>query len=165
MSAAGSATDRAKHSTPAFDVLDRATGIASGVLDELRAPLHEMVATLRALPAAVASELARQPIGMLALDIVEIGRRFVDTVTAECSDDAPPADGTGGSAHRVMVVAGINSSGLAGDRGPTVDLDVAALGYHRAEGEVRYYSYAADGGRVPRERHATEPGCRRAPAR
>ena len=59
----------------------------------------------------LAAELARTPIGMLALDLVEIGRRFVDTVTAECSDDAPDADGTGGSAHRVMVVAGINSSG------------------------------------------------------
>lgn len=127
-------------------VLDTVTGIASGVLDGLRAPLRETIAMLRALPAAVASQLSRTPMGMLALDIVEIGRRFVDTVTAECSDDAPPADGTGGSAHRVMVVAGINSSGLAGDRGPTDALDVGALGYHRVEGEVRYYSYAADGG-------------------
>ena len=86
------------------------------------------------------------PLGILAVDIVEIGRRFVDTVTAECSDDAPPADGSGGSAHRVMVVAGINSAGLAGDRGPTSKLDVGALGYRRTDGEVRYYSYAADGG-------------------
>ena len=65
----------------------------------------------------------------------------------------PAADGTGGSAHRVMVVAGINSSGAAWDRGPTVDLDVDALGYHAAEGEVRYFSYAADGGRYTQGRH------------
>jgi hypothetical protein len=45
-----------------------------------------------------------------------------------------------------MVVAGINSEGLAGSDGPTVDLDVRALGYHVDEGEVRYFSYAADGG-------------------
>ena len=45
-----------------------------------------------------------------------------------------------------MVVAGINSAGLAGDRGPTSKLDVGALGYRRTDGEVRYYSYAADGG-------------------
>jgi hypothetical protein len=45
-----------------------------------------------------------------------------------------------------MVVAGINSSGPAWDRGPTVGLDVAALGYHLDEGEVRWFSYAADGG-------------------
>jgi hypothetical protein len=129
-----------------LDVLDTATDVASVVLDQLRAPLRETLTMLRELPAEFATEVARTPIGMLALDIVEIGRRFVDTVTAECSDDAPPADGTGGSAHRVMVVAGINSSGLAGDRGPTVELDVGALGYRRADGEVRYYSYAADGG-------------------
>jgi hypothetical protein len=129
-----------------LDVLDSVTGVAGDVLDELRAPLRETLAMLRALPADFASEVARTPIGMLALDIVEIGRRFVGTVTADCSDDAPPADGSGGSTHRVMVVAGINSSGLAGDRGPTVGLDVGALGYHRGEGEVRYYSYAADGG-------------------
>jgi triacylglycerol esterase/lipase EstA (alpha/beta hydrolase family) len=45
-----------------------------------------------------------------------------------------------------MVVAGINSEGAAGERGPTSRLDVEALGYHQAEGEVRYFSYAPDGG-------------------
>jgi hypothetical protein len=82
----------------------------------------------------------------LALDVVAIGRRFVDVTTADCSDDSPAADGTGGSTHRVMVVAGINSSGAAGARGPTVALDVEALGYRPDDGEVRYFSYAADGG-------------------
>ena len=102
---------------------------------------------MRSLSGALAAERRRaRPPGRLALDVVAIGRRFADTVTAECSDDAPDADGTGGSAHRVMVVAGINSSGAAWDRGPTVALDVEALGYQPAEGEVRYYSYAADGG-------------------
>jgi hypothetical protein len=50
-----------------------------------------------------------------------------------------------------MVVAGINSSGAAWDRGPTVDLDVDALGYHPDEGEIRYFSYADDGGRYTKE--------------
>jgi hypothetical protein len=50
-----------------------------------------------------------------------------------------------------MVVAGINSSGAAWDRGPTVDLNVDALGYHQAEGEVRYFSYADDGGRYTKD--------------
>ena len=44
-----------------------------------------------------------------------------------------------------MVVAGINSSGGAWDS-PTVGIDVKALGYYRDEGEIRYFSYAADGG-------------------
>jgi triacylglycerol esterase/lipase EstA (alpha/beta hydrolase family) len=43
-----------------------------------------------------------------------------------------------------MVVAGISSAGRAGDRGPTVGLDVHALGYQA--GEVHYFSYASDGG-------------------
>jgi hypothetical protein len=79
------------------------------------------------------------------VDLVEMGRRFVDTVTADCDDNAPAADGTGGSGHRVMVVAGINSAGSAWDS-PTVGVDVKALGYYRSEGEIRYFSYAADGG-------------------
>ena len=130
------------------------TDLADDVLDGLRVPLARRRSTRCARsPARSRPQLARTPAGMLALDVVEIGRRFVDTVTAECSDDAPDADGTGGSAHRVMVVAGINSAGAAWDRGPTVELDVEALGYQRDEGEVRYYSYAADGGPYDRRRH------------
>jgi hypothetical protein len=126
--------------------LDAVTGLADGAIAGLREPLGAVLDELRELPAALAAQLARTPPGMLALDLVEIGRRFADTMFAECSDDAPAADGTGGSAHRVMVVGGIDSHGAAGARGPTVGLDVDALGYHRDEGEVRYFSYAADGG-------------------
>jgi hypothetical protein len=53
--------------------------------------------------------------------------------------------------HRVMIVAGINSSGRAGADGPTLGLDASALGYHPDEGEVRWFSYADGGG-------AYEPG-------
>lgn len=126
--------------------LDGVTNVASDVLDRLRGPLHATVEMLRTLPATAADAFARTPVGQFALDVVAMGRRFANAVFGNCRDDAPDADGTGGSTHRVMVVAGINSSGLAGDRGATVGLDVAALGYHPDEGEVRYYSYAADGG-------------------
>ena len=126
--------------------VQKVTGMAAAALDDLRGPLHETLSALRKLSDEAASAVARTPMGAMVLDLVEIGRRFYDTVTAECSDDAPPADGTGGSGHRVMVVAGINSSGPAGDRGSTVDLDVTSLGYHADEGEVRYFSYARDGG-------------------
>lgn len=137
---AGSAVDAG------VDFLDATTDLASGALDELRGAAHDAVAAMRSLAALAARAVARTPAGQVALDLVAIGRRFADTVGAECSD-APEADGTGGSAHRVMVVAGINSSGAAWDRGPTVGLDVDALGYHADEGEVRYFSYAGDGGR------------------
>ncbi len=126
--------------------LDSATAMSSTVLDGLRGSLRVAVTSMQSLSAALAAAVARTPAGTLALDVVAIGRRFADTVTAECSDDAPPADGTGGDAHRVMVVAGINSAGAAGDRGPTVGLDVQALGYDADDGEIRYFSYAADGG-------------------
>lgn len=136
---AGSAVDAG------VDFVDVTTDLASGALDELRGAAHDAVAAMRSLAALAARAVARTPAGQVALDLVAIGRRFADTVGAECSD-APEADGTGGSAHRVMVVAGINSSGAAWDRGPTVGLDVDALGYHADEGEVRYFSYAGDGG-------------------
>jgi hypothetical protein len=137
---AGDAVDAGVH------FLDATTDLADDALDGLRATALDTVGELRDLAPVAAGLLAKTPAGQVALDLVAIGRRFAHSVTAECSD-APAADGTGGSAHRVMVVAGINSSGAAWDRGPTVDLDVDALGYHQDEGEVRYFSYADDGGR------------------
>jgi murein DD-endopeptidase MepM/ murein hydrolase activator NlpD len=122
------------------------TGVAGAVLDRIRVPVVATIGLLRAVPGAVARALAATPLGGVVLDLVEIGRRFYDTVTADCNDNAHAADGSGGSRHRVMVVAGINSSGAAGERGPTVGLDVKALGYEPDAGEVRYFSYAADGG-------------------
>jgi hypothetical protein len=126
--------------------LDATTGLASDALTGLRATAHAAVASMRTLSDELARAAAATPAGGMALDLVNIGRRFAGTVTADCSDDAPDANGTGGSAHRVMVVAGINSGGAAWDREPTVALDVQGLGYHVDEGEVRYFSYAADGG-------------------
>jgi hypothetical protein len=129
-----------------LDALHSLTGLGHDTLGALRAPALSVLRSIRSAAAETASILARTPAGHVALDLVEMGRRFVDGIDRECSTDAPPADGTGGSMHRAMVVAGISSAGAAGDRGPTVDLDVAALGYHEAEGEVRWFSYAADGG-------------------
>lgn len=59
-----------------------------------------------------------------------------------CDSHAPPADGTGGSDHRVMIVAGLDSSITDGGRSSPLPAD--ALGYET--GEVSYYSYARDGG-------------------
>src|SRR5262245_33749773 len=97
--------------------LDAVTNTASSVLESLRDPLEDMAQRLREVPAQIAASLARTPMGTLVLDVVAMGRRFVDAAFAECTDDAPEADGSGGSTHRVMVVAGIDSSGAAGDRG------------------------------------------------
>jgi murein DD-endopeptidase MepM/ murein hydrolase activator NlpD len=128
-----------------IDFLDASTDLAGDALDQLRTSAQHAVGTMQSLAATAAGALAHTPAGQVALDLVAIGRRFAHTLSVDCSD-APAADGTGGSTHRLMVVAGINSSGEAWDRGPTVDLDVDALGYHAGEGEIRYFSYAGDGG-------------------
>jgi len=60
----------------------------------------------------------------------------------DCSGTSAPADGSGGSGHLLMAVAGINSA--TEDYGATFDLDTNALGYQ--SNEVGYYSYAADHG-------------------
>ncbi len=59
-----------------------------------------------------------------------------------CQEHAPPANGEGGSEHRVMVVAGIESS--SGPNHAPSALPVDELGY--TPDEVSYFSYAADGG-------------------
>jgi len=59
-----------------------------------------------------------------------------------CDAHAPAADGTGGSDHRVMIVAGIESSITNG--GASSALPADKLGYQSSE--VFYYSYARNGG-------------------
>jgi hypothetical protein len=55
-----------------------------------------------------------------------------------CDPHAPSANGEGGSGHRVMVVAGIESSMTAGT--PPLALPVTRLGYR--PDEITYFSYA-----------------------
>lgn len=62
---------------------------------------------------------------------------------ADCVTDTAPPPGGGGSGHTVMAVAGINSS-TDPKTGATFALDTDRLGYRA--GEVRYFSYAPDGG-------------------
>ena len=65
-----------------IDFLDATTDLAGDALDDLRAARAVGVARRRCarFGAVAASALARTPAGQLALDIVAIGRRFVDTV-------------------------------------------------------------------------------------
>jgi hypothetical protein len=101
-----------------------------------------LFAGLRSTAEVAADLWAATPAGAAIRDLIEIGGRLREWRTAECSDDAPPADGTGGSGHLLMAVAGINSA--TGPEGASNALDVAALDYH--PDEVNYFSYAADGG-------------------
>ncbi|MDZ4825582.1 MAG: peptidoglycan DD-metalloendopeptidase family protein [Actinomycetota bacterium] len=56
-----------------------------------------------------------------------------------CDRDAPAADGEGGSGHRVMLVAGIDSK-LTEPGGSSFDLEPERLGY--ASEEATYFSYS-----------------------
>lgn len=60
----------------------------------------------------------------------------------ECDANARPADGTGGSGHRLLAVAGINSA-TDSATGATFGLPVGQLGY--LPDEVDWFSYAGDG--------------------
>ena len=59
-----------------------------------------------------------------------------------CDSHAPAADGTGGSDHRVMIIAGLDSAITNG--GPSTALPATRLGYESKD--VSYFSYARDGG-------------------
>jgi hypothetical protein len=80
----------------------------------------------------------------VAADALQVARRLVQWAASlsSCDHHAPDADGTGGSGHEVMVVAGIGSHRTAG--GASTDLPVERLGYDPAE--ARSFSYARDGG-------------------
>jgi len=59
-----------------------------------------------------------------------------------CDSHAPAADGTGGSGHRVMIIAGLDSSITHG--GTSTALPARRLGYESKD--VSYFSYARNGG-------------------
>jgi murein DD-endopeptidase MepM/ murein hydrolase activator NlpD len=61
---------------------------------------------------------------------------------AECSDAAPPADGTGGSGHRLLAVGGVNSA-TDPRSGASFALPAERLGY--LPDEIEWFSYAPDG--------------------
>jgi hypothetical protein len=78
---------------------------------------------------------------------VAIGRGVQQSLAQRhnCDPHAPPADGKGGSTHRVMVVAGIESAMT--EPAPPLALPVAELGYQ--PDEVTYFSYDGDGDYPP----------------
>jgi len=105
------------------------------VIVALDAAGHVVVDAGRATEAVAAAQLP------VPTALVRAGSEWL-AQRGHCDPHAPPADGLGGSGHRVMVVAGIDSS-LSGTH-PSVSLSASALGYQ--SDEVTYYSYARSGG-------------------
>ena len=123
---------------PAADESER-RGLLAGLT-------HDFGAASRAVGAGIAAT-ARGATRMLAshLPLPAAAARGAAAWLAQhghCAAHAPPADGYGGSGHRVMLVAGIESSLTGGVS--SLGLPTADLGYE--PGEVSNFSYAADGG-------------------
>jgi murein DD-endopeptidase MepM/ murein hydrolase activator NlpD len=86
--------------------------------------------------------VSQQPSVLLARELLD----YTDE-RRHCDASAPDADGTGGSGHHLMVVAGIDSR--TDENGVTLPLPVDDLGYH--SDEVSFFSYARDGGAYDKE--------------
>ena len=126
-----------------FGILRGASRAGRVLADRFGPQFDRLLDDLQHAGAELRDRLLDTPLGRALSDVVEVGERFLEWTRRECSGDAPPADGTGGSGHLVMAVAGIDSSiGRTGER--SFGLDVDTLGYHGDE--VHWYSYADDGG-------------------
>jgi len=116
-------------------IAHEAGNVGHAVVVGLDAAGHVIVAAARAGQAQVASRFP------LAVATLRAGSEWL-AQRDHCDPHAPPADGEGGSDHRVMVVAGIDSSMTGGKS--SVSLPVSALGYQ--PDEVTYFSYSRTGG-------------------
>ena len=133
-------------------------GSAAGVGADLARQTGSELARVGAAALMVGGDLASRvadwsrrhvPVVTVLADLREVGSRFLEWVEhrRSCDADAPAADGTGGSGHTLLAVAGINSA--TGADGATFALDAEALGY--LPEEVQWFSYAADGGAYDQE--------------
>jgi hypothetical protein len=113
-------------------------GVARDAATEVGDPTLEWAARFGA---ETARQLyGRSPTGNVLSLLGDVALRVGDwwAQRDDCADDAPPADGTGGSTHLLLAVGGVDSRG-GGDE-PTFGLDTRALGY--ADADVAYFSYA-----------------------
>jgi hypothetical protein len=88
-------------------------------------------AVLSARAAARAALLAT-PLGLAMRDVVAGGASFLGWFGRECDEDAPPANGEGGSGNALLAVGGIDSH-REHDDDRSFDLAAGKLGYDRSE--------------------------------
>lgn len=133
------------------DLVGGGAEAVDGLLDTLDGLGRALEPLARALgegairfPAVVEALQDLAPVNLLPGFALDVGGSLLAWARSldECDPDAPQADGSSGSGHGVMVVAGINSA--SGHDGASTDLPVDLLGY--SADEVVYYSYAPGGG-------------------
>ena len=137
-----------------LDTVSQVAGVSHDALAWSSSELVQVGAATLTLSGDIAGRLhdwskRNVPVVTALDDLREIGARFADGVAhwRSCDPDAPAADGSGGSGHTLLAVAGVNSA--TGGDGATFDLDTEALGY--LPDEVEWFSYADDGGSYDQE--------------
>lgn len=80
----------------------------------------------------VRDRLLATPIGLLVQDLVAGGAAFLGWFARECDDNAPPANGRGGSGNAMVAVGGIDSHRERGDD-RSFALPAGLLGYDRSD--------------------------------
>src|SRR5947208_13551647 len=123
---------------------DAMSGAAGAAVGGARAVAAVGARAGRGLVGVASAAVGYTPAGIVASVAADIAAGAADwwRHRQDCSDVAAAADGTGGSGHLLMAVGGIDTAGAPDE--PTFGLDTRALGYR--DDEVRYFSYAPDGG-------------------
>jgi Peptidase family M23/Alpha/beta hydrolase of unknown function (DUF915) len=97
---------------------------------------------------AVRDQILTSPFGLMAQDLVTAGGVLLGWFGRECDDDAPPANGHGGSGNVMYAVGGIDSH-KDSPEGRSFNLPAGLLGFDTSE---RYwFSYRA-GSKIYRKR-------------
>jgi hypothetical protein len=126
-----------------LDVLRDAGREGAALASRLEAELSSYLHQVRAAAGRLRAQMLDAQLGRVLRDVVEIGQRMIEWTTQHCDRHAPPADGSGGSGHALMAVAGIDSHSDGRDA-RSFGLDTDALGYERDD--VHWFSYDEDGG-------------------
>jgi hypothetical protein len=100
--------------------------------------LRALLDRLQDVSAEVADRLRATRLGRILDAAVTAGRYLVESFAQECSEHAPPADGSGGSDNVMLAVGGIDSHRDQGDA-RSFGLPAGRLGY--APDERYWFSY------------------------
>lgn len=134
---ADAAHDAFESGREAFEAaVDEIDGWVEGVVDAAEHALDLAMAAAGEVRAAILST----PVGLLATDFIEAGAAMLGWFGRECDDNAPSANGQGGSGNVMLAVAGIDSRRDRPDA-RSFDLPARLLGY--GVGERYWYSYRA----------------------
>ena len=115
-----------------LDVLADIGTVGRRWADALDEGLHETLHAIFAVADSARAALLSTPTGRFLQDVVAAGAAFLGWFGRECNENAPPANGSGGSGNVVVAVGGIDSHREKGDN-RSFELPLGRLGYARSE--------------------------------